>query len=71
MNKKYRFFYHFNKKEKKMTVHFKGTCYIYKHIICEPETQTHYKSTQPHLVMRGWCSGIVEGNGTDTIVIKN
>lgn len=69
--KKYRFFYHYNKHQSKMTVHFRGKCYIAKHIICEPESQTHYRPSQPHLVMRGWCRDILPNESIDTLVILN
>lgn len=68
--KKYRFFMHYNKPNKCMTVHYKGQCYLAKHIICEPECQTHYKSTQPHLVLRGWCSNLIESKSLNQILIR-
>lgn len=56
--KKLRFFFHYNKKEKMMTVHFKGRCHIVKDILCECETSTKWKNGQPNLVMQGWANSL-------------
>jgi hypothetical protein len=66
--RKYRFFLHYNKSKKAMTVHFRGKCHIAKNVICEPETQTKWRTAQPMLVMQGWASLIIAGN--DTILIR-
>jgi len=56
MNKKYRFFYHFFKQKMKMSVHFRGSCYVVDDVICKVECETKWKPTQPRLVMQGWCN---------------
>ena len=56
--KKYRYFYHFNKREKKMTVHFRGKCLIAKDIECHCPAETYWSARQPHLVMRGFCNKV-------------
>ncbi len=53
-NKKYRFFYHYNKANKKMTVHFRKLCYIANNIECLVPCETKWNKTQPNLVMQGW-----------------
>lgn len=53
MNKTYRFFYHYNKANKKMTVHFRKNCTIVDDIICMVPCETHWQKIQPQLVMRG------------------
>lgn len=65
--KKFRFFYHYNKQQRKMSVHFKRKCYIVTDIICQPECQTHYRNSQPYLVMRGWTTNVLINN--DSVVI--
>jgi hypothetical protein len=67
--KKYRFFTHYNKQHDKMTVHFRGKCYIAKDIVCNPAVETKWNDTQPRLVLRGWCSSIEVS--IDKIIIKN
>lgn len=57
--KKYRFFYHYYKQKKKMSIHFKGSCTVVDDIICNVPCETHWKKTQPNLVMRGFCKQVV------------
>ena len=68
--KNYRFFYHYYKQYKCMSVHFRGTCYRAKNIICESPTETKWNKTQPHLTVRGWAKEIEINEDTDTIIIK-
>lgn len=49
-----RFFFHYNKHTKNMTVHFKGVCYPTKNLKCLVPCSSHYQKKQPRLVMRGW-----------------
>jgi len=56
--KKYRFFYHFNKINKAMTVHFRNQCLIAQDIKCGVPCETKWSKTQPHLVMRGYASSV-------------
>jgi len=58
MNKRYRFFYHFNKHTKRLTVHFKGQCIPAEGIICEPQTESKWNKTQPFLVMQGFAKEV-------------
>ena len=53
-----RFFYHYNKHNKKMSIHFKKMCYIVNDIICEVPCETKWSETQPQLVMRGFCKEV-------------
>lgn len=53
-----------------MSVHFRGTCYRAKNIICESPTETKWNKTQPHLTVRGWAKEIEINEDTDTIIIK-
>lgn len=56
--KKYRFFYHYNKLNNKMTVHFRKKCYIVDNIHCLPPCESKWNKTQPHLVMQGWATRV-------------
>jgi hypothetical protein len=60
--KKYRFFYHYNKQAKKMSVHFKGVCHIVTNITCYAIANTKYNKRQPYLVMQGMSSSVVIAN---------
>ncbi len=53
-----RFFFHFNKKERKMTVHYKGKCMIVKDIVCTVPVETKYNKRQPFLVIQGFSKGV-------------
>ena len=65
--KKYRFFYHYNKINKRMTVHFKGKCHIVDNIICSTSCNSKWNKRQPNLVMQGFCKELIIDNGTATI----
>ena len=41
-----------------MTVHYKGQCIHTKSIICDVPTETHRRSSQPYMVVRGWTEDI-------------
>jgi predicted metal-dependent hydrolase len=58
MNRKFRFFFHYNKQRKQMTVHFKKQCIPIQNIECHVVCETKWKKTQPNLVMQGFCSNI-------------
>lgn len=55
---RYRFFYHFNKQHKKMSVHFKNKCIIVNNIKCCVPTETHWNKRQPLLVVRGFARDV-------------
>lgn len=55
---KYRFFYHYYKQKKAMSVHFKKQCYVVKDIICLVPCETKWNARQPSLVMRGYASNV-------------
>ena len=61
--KKYRFFYHFYKQKKCMTVHFRGQCIPVKDVECLVACETKWGTKQPFLVMQGFASEIVIKNG--------
>lgn len=56
--KKYRFFYHYNKQNKKMSVHFQKQCIIVSDIVCGVPCSTKWNKTQPQLVMQGFASKV-------------
>lgn len=53
---KYRFFYHYYRQYKCMSVHFKGVCYKTNNVICNVPTNTKWNKTQPQLVIQGFAS---------------
>lgn len=56
--KKYRFFYHYYKQKKKMSVHFRGMCMVVDDVICLASCETKWKKTQPNLVMQGFATDV-------------
>jgi len=56
--KKYRFFYHYRKQTKQMTVHFRGQCIPTKNVECRAVCETKWNKIQPHLVLQGFCSNV-------------
>jgi hypothetical protein len=65
--KKYRFFYHYYKHKKAMSIHFRGQCYVVSNIVCNPSCETKWNSTQPNLIMRGFASRVEVTNGVGYI----
>lgn len=56
--KKYRFYYHYYRQYKCMSVHYRGKCYKTDNVICNTKTETKWNKTQPNLVIQGWASDI-------------
>lgn len=52
--KKYRFFYHYNRNNKAITVHYRGTCYITNNLICNVPTYSKFNKIQPNFIMQGY-----------------
>ena len=57
--KKYRFFYHYYRAKKCMSVHFRGKCYQAQDIDCQVPCETKWKKQQPNLVMQGFATEII------------
>lgn len=57
--KQYRFFYHFYKQKGKMSIHFRKSCTVIDNVICNVPCETKWKTSQPKLVMQGFCKSIV------------
>lgn len=68
-NRKYRFFYHYNKWNGGLTVHFRGQCHPCKNIVCYPTTASKWNKIQPNLVMQGFTIGLDKNIDTNTITI--
>lgn len=66
-NPTYRFFYHFRKSTKSMTVHWKNSCLAAQNVICNVACETKWSDKQPRLVMRGFCKNVEIKNGTAII----
>jgi len=56
--KKYRFFFHYYKRYKMMSIHYRDKCYVAKDIICNVPVETHWKKQQPNIVMRGFAKDV-------------
>ena len=56
--KKYRFFYHYNKKEGKLTVHYKKQCHFVDNLICKVPTDSKWNKIQPYLVIQGYATEV-------------
>jgi len=67
-NRKYRFFYHYFKQKKKMSVHFRGTCTVVDDIECLVPCETKWNRTQPNLVMRGFAKEVRIRNNKAIII---
>ena len=55
---KYRFFYHYNKKEHRMTVHYKKQCHSVDNLVCTVPVNSKWNEIQPYLVMQGFAKEV-------------
>lgn len=58
MDKKYRFFYHYRRSDKRMSVHFMKQCIPCENVICNVPCETKRNKTQPFLVLQGFAKNI-------------
>lgn len=65
--KKWRFFYHYYKAKKKMSIHFRNTCSVVDDIVCHVSCETKWNKTQPNLTMIGFANSVEIKNGIATI----
>ncbi len=61
-DKVYRFFYHFNKHTRKLTVHYRGKCIPCNDVMCFVPTDSKWNKTQPFLVMQGYAKQVIVKN---------
>lgn len=62
-----RFFFHFNKQTRNMTVHVAGQCIPVRHVSCHVPVQTKYNKRQPYLVLQGFAR-LVEVHGEIALI---
>jgi hypothetical protein len=55
---KHRFFYHYFRGKRAMSVHWRGTCHVVDNVKCDVPCETKWNKRQPYLVMRGFASGV-------------
>lgn len=65
---KYRFFYHYYKQKKKMSIHFRNTCTVVDNIECKVPCKTKWSKTQPNLRMQGFAKEVIIKNNIATIL---
>lgn len=59
----HRFFYHYRRSTKGMTVHYRGQCIPCKDIVCNVPTETKWNRQQPMLVIQGFAKSVeVDGD---------
>lgn len=68
--RKYRFFYHYNKWNGGMTVHYRGACNPCIDVKCLVPSETKWNRFQPKLVMQGFAEKIEINPETKTITIS-
>lgn len=54
----YRFFYHYYKAKKAMSIHFRNRCYVVKNVICHAPCESKWNKRQPMLVMQGYATKV-------------
>jgi len=68
IEKKYRFFFHYIKQKRKMSIHYKKQCIIVDDIICNVPCETKWNKTQPNIVMQGFAKNVVIENNKAIIL---
>jgi hypothetical protein len=63
-----RFFFHYYKQYKCLSVHFNGQCHKVKDVDCKVPCESKWSKRQPNLVMRGFCNDVQIKNGIAIIV---
>lgn len=66
--KKRRFFFHYRRQTKLVTLHWKGACIPVDHIDCQVPCETKWNKTAPLLVMQGWAQNVEIENGKAKIM---
>ena len=56
--KKYRFYFHYYKRYKCISIHFKNKCMRCKDVVCEVPLESKWNISQPNLILRGFCKEI-------------
>ena len=54
--KKYRFFFHYYKRYKCISIHYRDKCITAKDVVCDVPLESKWNKSQPNLVLRGFCS---------------
>lgn len=62
MKKKYRFFFHYRKQLKCLSIHFRGKCYQVEDILCDAPTESKWNKQQPLLVIQGFAEELIIEN---------
>lgn len=68
--KRYRFYFHYRRCDRRMSVHFQGQCMPCQNVICYAPCETHRQNRQPFLVVRGFARQVTRDRKEDTIVIR-
>jgi hypothetical protein len=62
-----RFFYHYYRQKKMMSVHYNGVCSQVDNIVCNVPCETKFRKRQPFLVMQGWATEVKIKDGVAII----
>lgn len=70
--REYRFFFHYNRREDSMSVHFRRKCLIVDRVVCNVPVDSKRRDVQPKLVLQGHAAGvsILEAFGERTAIIS-
>ena len=56
--RKYRFFYHYNRQKNKISIHFRGKCYLVDNLSICVAAVSKRSEKSPKFVVQGWTKGI-------------
>jgi len=62
-----RFFFHYYRAYKCMSVHYKGQCFKVNDVQCSVPCETKWSDKQPNLIMRGFCKDVQIKDGVAII----
>ena len=58
MSKKYRFYFHYYKAKKCLSIHWQGACHQVRDVKVLVPTESKWNKRQPMLVIQGWASEV-------------
>lgn len=62
----YRFFFHYRKQTKRLSIHFKKICYTADDVLCKVPCESKWHNRQPHLTMQGYAHTVDITTDPDT-----
>jgi len=57
-----RFFFHYRKQTRELTLHWNKQCISVRDIVCNVPVETKWNKRQPLVVLQGWATSVIVEN---------